>query len=366
MRPSQTEITEKERRVRELLERKGLEALLISRQANFAWLTCGGDNHVGIATEVGSASLLVTREAKWLVCDNIEAGRVMEEELGGLDYQQSPYQWYEGSLPQAVGKLVRGKLGADTPMADAGLVESDLARLRYSLLPEEVQRYRWLGARCGEVMRYAAGAAEPGMTEHEIAGLIGAGLLKLGIIPTVLLVATDDRAFSYRHPIPTYRKLEKHAMLVLCGRRWGLICSLTRMVHFGTLDAELRRKHEVVARVDATFIAHTKPGAVAGEIFGQAMEAYKSTGFGEEWKLHHQGGATGYAGRDYKATAANTEIVQPNQAFAWNPSITGTKSEDTIIALPDRTEIISNSPDWPMLQITIGDQTIARPGILMR
>ena len=366
MRPSQTEITEKERRVRELLEGQGLDALLISRQANFAWLTCGGDNHVVIASEIGSASLLITRDARWLVCDNIEAGRVMSEELADLGYQQSSYQWYEGNLPQAVGKLVKGKLGADTPIPNAEVVESDLAKLRYSLLPEEVQRYRWLGARCGEVMRQAAGAVAPGMTEHEMAALIGNGLLRLGIMPTVLLVAADERAFQYRHPIPTDRKLDRHVMLILCGRRWGLIVSLTRMVCFGTLSPELRRKHQAVTQVDATFIAHTRPGAKVKKIFQQAVEAYQAHGYGDEWTLHHQGGATGYAGRDYKATASSKEVVQPNQAFAWNPSITGTKSEDTIIALPDRPEIISHSPDWPMLDVTVGDQTFARPDILLR
>ena len=48
-------------------------------------------------------------------------------------------------------------------------------------------------------------------------------------------------------------------------------------------------------------------------------------------KFYHQGGATGYETRDYIATPNSSLIVQPNQAFAWNPYIKGAKSEDTIL-----------------------------------
>jgi antitoxin VapB len=211
-----------------------------------------------------------------------------------------------------------------------------------------------------------ANAIKPGMTEHQIAGALAEEMFGVGVIPTVLLIAADDRAFKYRHPIPTEAKLDRHVMLVACGRRWGLIVSLTRMVHFGDLPADLRRKHDAVARVDATFIAHTRPGAQVRDIFQRAVECYQETGFGDEWQLHHQGGATGYAGRDYKATAASTQTVQRNQAFAWNPSIAGTKSEDTVIALEAGTEIISQSPGWPMIEVEVAGRRWPRADILLR
>ena len=40
-------------RVRSLLAAKGLDAAFIKRQDNFAWLTCGGRNYVGMG-EVGN------------------------------------------------------------------------------------------------------------------------------------------------------------------------------------------------------------------------------------------------------------------------------------------------------------------------
>ena len=155
-------------------------------------------------------------------------------------------------------------------------------------------------------------------------------------------------------------------MLVAGAIKWGLSVSATRLVHFGELPAELGDKHAAVCQVDAAFILETRPGAAVKDIFKRALAVYKQTGHGEEWRLHHQGGATGYAPRDYKGGLDSSEIVLEDQAFAWNPSLTGTKSEDTIIARTDQTEIISQAEAWPMVAVEYQGQKIARPDILVR
>jgi hypothetical protein len=102
-----------------------------------------------------------------------------------------------------------------------------------------------------------------------------------------------------------------------------------------------------------------------GEIFWRGENAYREVGFPDEWKLHHQGGPTGYATREFRATADRKEEVLANQAFAWNPSISGTKSEDTIIAAPGGPEIVSASPNWPMVKVSLVGSVIQRPGMLI-
>ena len=79
------EIREKEKRVRGFLKAKGLKALLLKRQANFSWMTCGGLNLVGITTEMGATSLLITEDSKFVISNNIEAPRMIDEE--GLEKQ---------------------------------------------------------------------------------------------------------------------------------------------------------------------------------------------------------------------------------------------------------------------------------------
>jgi antitoxin VapB len=242
----------------------------------------------------------------------------------------------------------------------------DIARLRRSLTAEEAERYRALGADVGQALAEACMKVEPGMSEHEAAAVLAAQHLERGIAPIVVLVAADERVLKYRHPIPTANRINRIVMLVVCGRRHGLIVSATRLVSFGPISDELREKHDAVARVDAALIAGTRVGARIGDIFKDGLEAYAAEGFADEWQLHHQGGPTGYAARDYRATADIDDAVEPSQAFAWNPSITGTKSEDTIIAALDGPEILSASPGFPTIEAAIGDQRFQRSDILVR
>jgi Xaa-Pro aminopeptidase len=213
-------------------------------------------------------------------------------------------------------------------------------------------------------MDQAIRAVQPGMTEYQIAALLGSEAQSRGLQPVVNLIATDERIYKFRHPLPTDKKLERYAMLVLCGRRWGLVCSLTRLVYFGRLPAELRSKSLAVAKVDATIMAETRPGRSLGEIFARIQAAYAEAGYPDEWKLHHQGGSAGYEPREVVATPGSPDMVNLGQAYAWNPSITGTKSEDTLLVGPSSNEILTCIPAWPVLTIQVGAQKFERPAIL--
>jgi antitoxin VapB len=153
-------------------------------------------------------------------------------------------------------------------------------------------------------------------------------------------------------------------MLVLCGRRWGLVASVTRMVHFGSLPDEVRRKSEAVARIDATMIAATRPGKTLGKIFQQVQAAYAEAGFADEWQLHHQGGSAGYEPREFIAVPDSPEVVRLGQAYAWNPSITGAKSEDTILVCESDNEVMTTIQGWPSISVVIDGREILRPAIL--
>ena len=153
-------------------------------------------------------------------------------------------------------------------------------------------------------------------------------------------------------------------MLCVNARKWGLIVSLTRFVQFGRLPAELRRRYEANVRIDCVLMAATVPGRPAVEAFQRGIEAYREAGWPEEWKLHHQGGSIGYAGRDYKVDFDTKAVVQENQGFAWNPSITGSKSEDTMLATSGGPLLLSRPVGFPVLEVEAGGRTFRRPAIL--
>ena len=358
------EFSQKQNRIHALLAKHKLDALLLRRVSSFAWATCGAASYVNTATTNGEAALLITPSGWHLITNNIEATRLeQEEKLAAQDWEFRVVPWHEAQ--DTVAELTQGlKLGADGPYPGAPDLSGELARLRADLTPEEGERFRALGRLCAEVMDSATRAVRPGQTEYQIAGLLAREAESRGVQAIVNLIATDGRIFAFRHPLPTDKKLERYAMLVLCGRRWGLVCSLTRFVHFGRLPDDLRRKAEAVAQVDATFIAATRLGQTLGEIFRRATAAYAETGFPDEWHLHHQGGAAGYEPREYVATPDSADVVSVGQVYAWNPSITGTKSEDTILVGDEGNEVLTSIDGWPTLTVTVDGQEYTRPAIL--
>jgi antitoxin VapB len=66
------------------------------------------------------------------------------------------------------------------------------------------------------------------------------------------------------------------------------------------------------------------------------------------------------------ATCRSEEVVSIGQVYAWNPSITGTKSEDTILITEKGCQILTGMDEWPTIPIRINGQTLQRPAIFER
>jgi len=358
------EYLERQNQIKAFLAERGLEALLLRRVSSFAWATCGAASYINTASTEGTGSLLLTPQANYLITNNIEAVRMEKEEKlasQGWTFHLSP--WHAAGDP--VAELANGlKLGADGFYPGAVDLTHELTSLRLNLGTEEGKRFRELGRLCAEAMNEAMHLVRPGQTEYEIAGLLSGAAEKRGVQAIVNLIATDERIFNFRHPLPTGKKLDRYAMLVLCGRKKGLVCSLTRLVHFGPLPSELKRKIEAVARVDAAFIHATRPGRTIGSVFQDALKVYAETGFADEWRLHHQGGPVGYEPREFIAGPDSTDKVRAGQAYAWNPSITGCKSEDTILVGESVNEVLSEVPGWPLIKVVIEGKAYPRPAVL--
>src|SRR5688500_1297487 len=103
-------------RLGELMERRGLGALLLRRPANFAWYTGGADSRVDHVAPAGVADIVLTGDRHYVLTSSIEAPRMRMEQTPDLEVVE--YPWYEGPaavLRELVGDTV---LGADLPVDD--------------------------------------------------------------------------------------------------------------------------------------------------------------------------------------------------------------------------------------------------------
>ena len=53
-----------------------------------------------------------------------------------------------------------------------------------------------------------------------------------------------------------------------------------------------------------------------------------------------------------------------HQAFAWNPSLTGTKVEETGIVTADGFEGITSTPGFPQISTVVDGREYLSPGVL--
>ncbi|MDP9187713.1 MAG: M24 family metallopeptidase [Actinomycetota bacterium] len=209
---------------------------------------------------------------------------------------------------------------------------------------EAVGRLRAIGADLTAALDETATRLRPGMTEHEAAVELAAACRARGLVPTVLLAATDRRIASYRHPLPTDTPLERRAMIVASAQRGGLYANLTKVLWLDDPDPETLRRQaacdEILARMRREA---TRAGRTLADCFADLRLFYAEAGFPDEWRLHHQGGITGYASREVIATPYTEIEIEPGMAFAWNPSVTGAKAEETFVLTEAGLELVTAS-----------------------
>lgn len=352
-----------------MLHNERLGGVLLNTQHNFAWLTGGRSNGIDLTRENGAGFLLVAASGRrYVIANNIEMSRLLTEEISDADFEPIEITWQAEKDPskviEAAGSAIGGDIGCDIGFPQTRGIEPAIARCRYSLTTEEIERFRFLGRDAGEAIDTLIVRLSPGETEKNIAGLVRAELAKRDIFPVVTLVAADERIAKYRHPVPTSNVWKNTLLIVICARRNGLIASLSRMICVGEIPSDLRFRTDAAAAVNADLYSATTPGITGADLYSVAARAYAANGFAKEIDKHHQGGACGYRTRDWVAHPGSIDMVQPDQAFAWNPSITGTKVEETAILTEDGLEVITATEGFPQITITIAGREYFSPGIL--
>jgi Xaa-Pro aminopeptidase len=365
------EIDEKVDRLARLAHAAGVGGVLLNTQPNFAWLTAGRSNRIDGSRESGNGSLLVTVQGeRFVIANNIEMPRLHEEALAGLGFTPCEYAWTDEqadagrAIAAARTALGGSDVGCDNGLSGGAPLERHIAAARTPLTRAEIARYRTLGCEIGRALGVVCRSLTPGMTETEIAGRIAATVHGVNARPLVTLVAADHRIARYRHPTATDTAWHHCVLVALCAQRDGLVVSASRLVAAGGVPQVLADRTVATARVFEQLLTATLPGAPASHLFGVAARAYVVEGFAGEETRHHQGGAIGYRTRDWIAHPASHETVRARQALAWNPTITGTKVEDTALLTEDGLEIITSSPAWPTIPLSVRGRPLIASGVL--
>lgn len=354
-------------RVAEIGRRHDLDTLLIREPATIAWLL-GCRYHVPQTLDAACFDVIVSglqhdTPRLTVVSNVIEAPRLAETEFGsGPDVSEHLVVPWWGARSDHFPQGPR--VGTDRPWADAIDVSADLAAARRILDQDQIATLAEVSAQAAAATGRVARSLTPGLTEYEVAGRLAAELLAAELDPVVLMVAADGRDRRHRHPLPTGRRGTASFLLVCCGRRLGLIASVTRQVLFtgaGHDRSERDARQQAVLGVEQAYLDASVPGRRLGDVVSAGIAAYPRHGFaGDEWTRHHQGGLSGWMPREFPAHPGSQEVLSAGMVVAWNPSGDGVKVEDTCLVEDGGVRPLGSDPGWPSLEI--GGRS--RPGLL--
>ncbi len=364
--PIPVEAQEKERRIHAALDRLGYGSLIITRRDNFAWASCGGRAVVCYAEPISPVFLVLTPDKKYAVGYSIDLLRTMDDELIELEYQPISLPSF-GKIPsEAALEVAQGKVAADSPIVGADDINSVIATLYEPYTPEEMKRYSAAAQDSGAILSELAHWMKPGMTERQVAAHAWELYVAHGFEARYMFVGSDDRIRHYRHPVPSDKPIEKAVLLAPCGAKWGLHVPNSRLIYFEQPPADIRRRFDAVATMQAAMLSTIRPGVKLASLRDSVFSLFESLGYPEERYVHFHGGPVGYPGSSPERCLNLDQTVIPNMAFAWYFTVAGVKSEELMLVDEQGASLKSVDPKWPMLEIEYAGHRVAVPDILVR
>jgi Xaa-Pro aminopeptidase len=207
---------------------------------------------------------------------------------------------------------------------------------------------------------------EAGLSEREMAGMIAHRMLHRGVKPVQVGVAVDGRSRQYRNHGYTAAAMQRYAVITATGRKYGLSVTASRCVSFGEPEEEVRKEHNAVCKVSATYQASTWPDAVPREILLAGRRIYLLSGFEHEWSLAPQGFVTGRASVELPLLPTTEDLFEAGWVVTWTPYAGAIRGCDSYLVTEQGPRVLTPTETWPIKRIRVQGAEFIHPDILIR
>ena len=264
-------------------------------------------------------------------------------------------------IPAMVSAYLRSGHG----VADAVDATPVIARMRMIKSAQELDMIRQAGQVAVAMGEGGREVIAEGVPEYEVSlACIAAGTRKAAEIiggedahalmsPMIhnLQVLQSGHFTSYTHLHPTVRRLQRGDPVYMC------FCPIAHFKQFklgydreyfvGEVKEEIARIYETAIAAQAAAIDAMRPGAIAEEVHGAAVEVYRAAGFSPSYRT---GRAIGYSSLERpELKNGDRTALEPGMVFAVDggvtvPDVFGARVGDTVIVTETGTEIATESP----------------------
>jgi Xaa-Pro aminopeptidase len=341
--------------LRELRRRK-LECLVVTRAANWYYLTGFTGESGALVIENGRTTLLT--DGRFTVQAREETHGVrIEKQQGALykalgDYLKQTKAGATGYDPAALTvadwKVLRRAAGAKWRVVEAGGI---VERLRMRKDARELAVMRKAAFLAGQVFESVLKLLKPGVRENEISAEIEFQMRNRGASgPSFETIVASGPRTALPHARPTGKRLRKNELVVLdLGVILGHYCSdMTRTVHVGRASERVRGWYLAVQEAQEAGVAAAKAGVTCGEVDAAARGVLKMHGL-DAWFVHSTGHGLGLEVHEEPKVARDQATrLEPGNVITIEPGVYvegvgGIRIEDDVVIGPGGNEVLTRA-----------------------
>jgi hypothetical protein len=338
--------------LRTVLDRRGVTAILLSREGAVRWFTGTRHQIIDIAPDAESPVQALVRLLRGTVdvtfqTTRIEMPRIREQLPEVFEGVPGVSVDFRESLRPPSEALLPGAAGYEETLAE---VVRPLVGGREG---NQLRKLEWLHAMTAAVLTETALRIKVGMNGAMVRGMVFGGLASRDVECNLILVALAGQERHF-HPLydSRYRAARGCWVKLVTGTRYAeLIVSATVMVKIASsLSREEHRVYAALQRGVVEYADLYRNGADESHIHDEVGKRFAKieretglTGFQASAYSHHLGGPTSPLGnRDYILEAGGTRTMFPWMQFAINPCdvLQQTKAEIQGIVMPEGAPLI--------------------------
>ncbi len=239
-----------------------------------------------------------------------------------------------------------------TPLPAQRVVDitGSLDRSRRTKLPGEIERIRRSTKLVEDGLLSVRTHARAGMSEHDLAGLVAAAMVKGGGVPRFISVTSGSRS-ALADAYPTERRIEPGDLIRIdAGCVWrGYSSDMARTFVVGEPDSNQRKRYEAI-RVGLEYeLAEVRAGVNSTGLFENTIDMVRRSGI-PTYRRQHCGHGIGINGYEYPLIGPESDatltagmclcVETPFYEIGWG----GMMLEDTILVSDDGYEPITTLP----------------------
>ena len=346
-------------RLRQALDEKGLDGLLVSQPENRRYLS-GFDGSAGFLLITAKDTILATdfrytERARGQAPDyevvqiKADIGEWLPELITGLGLRTlgfeaeyitfATYRRLTGILDKAADGL---KLSATD-----GLVES----LRAVKEPEELELITRASEITDHAIEYIQGSVKVGDRESELAWELEKFMRQQsgeGLAFEVMVASGPNAALPHFNPSPRAINAGEPVVIDIGARQGGYCSDLSRTLWAGAADEKLKKVYDIVLGAQLAALAIIKEGMTGGEADSLARTVIEEAGYGDAFG-HGLGHGVGLAAHELpRLGPGSTDRLVDGMVFTVEPGIYlsgwgGVRIEDVAVMEDGKPRVITEA-----------------------